>query len=286
MQFTQYKKLQKYYLGSPVIPAEYKKGDLIMTGDFDGLETCQSGSTPTPIEYWVYPKGEAVIYGSKDGFTFTLDHTDTNYYYYVISGSGTHISFEGVNVISGGLLKTNNVTNFMRMFKNCRRLTSLDVSSWNTQKVINMEEMFTNCISLTSLDLSSFNTYKVVDTFHMFDNCTSLETLDLTGWNFPNAHTMTGMFYNCSSLTSLDLSGWILGNEIRVSDMFYNCSSLTSLDLSNWDTSNAINMRSMFVGCTALRTIYMRGCNSTTISKIETQLNNAGIRDNLTIVTA
>ena len=67
-----------------------------------------------------------------------------------------------------------NVTKMKSMFGNCSKLTSLDVSNWNTSSVTNMNSMFYNCTSLTSLNLSSFNTSKVTDMYCMFHNCKSL----------------------------------------------------------------------------------------------------------------
>ena len=65
------------------------------------------------------------------------------------------------------------------MFYGCEKLTSLDLSSFNTSAVTNMYGMFMSCSSLTSLDLSSFNTSAVVSMGHMFNGCNALETLTL-----------------------------------------------------------------------------------------------------------
>lgn len=40
--FNRYQKLQKYYLGVPVDPPEYKQGDLIETGEWETLEQCEN----------------------------------------------------------------------------------------------------------------------------------------------------------------------------------------------------------------------------------------------------
>lgn len=282
--FEQYKKLQKYYLGSAVSPAEYKKGVLIMVGDFDSLGSCQSGSIP--IEYWVYPKGETKLYSIKSSnFTFTLDHSDADYDYYVISGSGGYLYFEQVNIISGAVLNTSNVTTMQNMFNNCSSLTSLDVSSWDTSKVTVMYGLFSRCTSLTSLDLSSFNTSSVTDMGNMFKGCSLLTSVNVSSFNTNNVTTMQTMFDGCSSITSLDLSNFDTGSVTSMYSMFNNCTSLETLDLSGWDMSAVTSMSSMFRNCDALRTIYMRGCSSDTIADIESVLTDAGIRNNVTIVT-
>ena len=260
--FAQYKKLQKYYLGSPVTPAEYKKGNINMIGDFDSLESCQSNVTPA---YWIYPKGESNLYEENNGFTFTLDHSDTNYDYYVISGEGTSLNFQYIDVIQGNVLDVTNITSMEFMFYKCENLTSLVASGWDTSKVRNLKYMFSECWSLTSVDLSGWDTSKVTN--------------------------MNSMFYDCRVLTSLDLSGLDISNVTDMYRLFGNCTSLETLYLDGWDinaeTTTPYPSLEVFGNCNALRTIYMRGCNSTTITKIEDALTDAGtsIRNNVTIVT-
>jgi surface protein len=66
------------------------------------------------------------------------------------------------------------------MFLNCTRLTSLNVSSFNTANVTKMNNMFNNCASLTELDISNFDMTNVTDMtnvhdiYGIFGNCTSL----------------------------------------------------------------------------------------------------------------
>ena len=61
------------------------------------------------------------------------------------------------------------------MFENCSALTTLDLSSFNTQNVINMDLMFKNCSALTTIYASE----KYVTTAcecgrYMFAGCTNL----------------------------------------------------------------------------------------------------------------
>ena len=84
------------------------------------------------------------------------------------------------------------------MFEGCSRLTSLDVSKFDTSNVTNMGSMFYNCSSLTNLDLRSFNTSKVTTIGHMF--------------------------YGCSKLTQITVSNkWVIGSSTDASTMFYYC---------------------------------------------------------------
>ena len=65
------------------------------------------------------------------------------------------------------------------MFYNCKHLTSLDLTHFNTSKVIYMFDMFYNCNELNSLDLSSFDISKVTDMRGMFKYCDNLKTLNI-----------------------------------------------------------------------------------------------------------
>lgn len=119
---------------------------------------------------------------------------------------------------------TSSVTNMAYMFSSCSKLTSLNVSGWDTSNVTNMSEMFYNCSGLTSLDLSNFDTSSLLSTFWTFGHCNSMTTLNLSGWNFSSLQENTNMFTFCSSLStvigpvtgiklSLDFSDCPLTNE-------------------------------------------------------------------------
>jgi surface protein len=102
--------------------------------------------------------------------------------------------------------------------------------------VTSMNEMFKNCHKLTSLDLSDWDTSKVTGMGHMFYECDSLTTLDLSGWGVSNVHTFFGIFYGCNSLRSLDLSGWDTSNVTGMSYMFDGCIKLSTITISQTGT--------------------------------------------------
>lgn len=164
---------------------------------------------------------------------------------------------------------TSKVTNMKFMFYYCSSLSSLDLSGFNTSNVIDMEYMFGDCFSLKSLDLSSFNTSSVIDMSQMFYDCNKLTALDVSHFNTSKVTHMSYMFYNCKSLTILDLSGWDVSNVTSMGDMFSYCGSLTSLDLSGWDTSKVSYINDMFNNCTSLQTIIMKDCSDATKNKIK-----------------
>jgi surface protein len=57
--------------------------------------------------------------------------------------------------------------------------------------------MFCNCRLLTELDLSKFNTSKVEDMSYMFWGCSDLNDLNITNFDINNVINTTGMFFQC-----------------------------------------------------------------------------------------
>ena len=159
--------------------------------------------------------------------------------------------------IEASSFDTSKVENMDAMFCSCTSLTNLDLSSFDTSKVENMDMMFCGCISLTNLDLSSFDTSHVTGMMGMFTNCRSLESIDLSSFDTGNVKNMLGMFFNCRSLKRLNLSSFEATNLRNMQSMFEKCHSLERLDLSNFDTSGAgiCYNGDMFNECNSLRDI-------------------------------
>ena len=140
------------------------------------------------------------------------------------------------------------------MFNRCSGLTSLDVSSFNTENVTNMTCIFLGCSGLTSLDVSHFNTKKVTDMSCMFYECGKLTSLDVSHFNTGNVTDMSFMFFNCSALTLLDLTNFNTAKVVDMGGMLIHCSALTTIYVSDkFVTTNVTERRSMFYGCTSLK---------------------------------
>ena len=120
------------------------------------------------------------------------------------------------------------------MFNNCRSLTSLDVSNWDTSNVTNMAAMFSNCESLTTLNLSKWDTSNVIYMSYMFRYCNALTTLDLSNWDTSNVTNMNRTFDSCKSLTTV--TGIIDMRSCNSSNcelMFNKCPNLTGIKIKN-----------------------------------------------------
>lgn len=172
-------------------------------------------------------------------------------------------------IINIKYLNTANVTNMSRMFRDCKKLISHDLSKFDTSNVKDMSYMFNNCQNLTSLDLSKFKTANVTNMSYMFSNCSGLKSLVLSkDFDTSNVTNMYQMFYNCSNLTSLDLPSFNTANVTTMEQMFYGCSSLTSLDLSNYDNSKVTTMSEMFSGCSGLTSLNLSNFKTANVTEM------------------
>ena len=146
-------------------------------------------------------------------------------------------------------LHTENVLTMSNMFSTSNKLTTFDVSGFDTHNVTDMSQMFAGC-PVSSLDLSNFNTENVTNMYHMFRYCAKITTVDLTNFNTANVENMSGMFGYCSSLTSLDLRNFDIKKVTNMSYMFSGCSNLVTIYCNdNWDTSTVTESGYMFGDC-------------------------------------
>ena len=180
--------------------------------------------------------------------------------------------FTGLSVldtIDFGNFQINGTTNdMMYMFSNCKSLTSLDVSNWNTSNVTNMEGVFDVCSSLRCLDVSRWDTSNVTTMRFMFWGCEALTSLDVSGWDLSNVTNLDSVFGCCFSLVKLDVSAWNTSNVVDMASVFYQCMSLEALDVSNWDTSKATNMGHLFTRCVALGSLDISGWDTSNVTNM------------------
>ncbi len=171
---------------------------------------------------------------------------------------------------------TSNVTDMFKMFRSCKALESIDLSSFNTSNVTDMRGMFSDDTSLKSLDLSSFDVSRVKYFGHtttawengMFYNCKALTSLNVKSFNTNNAISINCMFMNCSSLTTLDISNFDTSNIIYMANAFSGCSKLTELDLSNFNTSKVTIMSGVFGNCSSLTTLDLSNFDTSNVTSL------------------
>ena len=139
------------------------------------------------------------------------------------------------------------------MFYLCSKLSSIDLSGFDTGSVTTMNCMFYDCSSLGSLDLSSFDTSSVTDMSCMFSGCEVLTSIiGLSSFDTSSVTDM-GFMFASSGLTSLDLSSFDISSVNNIQYMFYQCNVLGTIYVSStFDTTNITSNAYMFYNCTAL----------------------------------
>lgn len=136
---------------------------------------------------------------------------------------------KSMTTLNGYQTWTFSTGNASNAFRGLTKVTSLDLTGWDTSNVTTMTSMFDTCSNLTEIKgINSLNTSKVI--------------------------LMNNIFYGCKSLTSLDLSNWDVHNVTNLQFAFYGCLSLTNNPIKNWELDNVVNLSSMFSNCKAMTT--------------------------------
>ena len=176
---------------------------------------------------------------------------------------------ENLTTITGWeYLHTDEVEVMAFMFKNCSKLTAVNLSHFNTSKVVYMIGMFVDCTSLQPLDVSSFNTSNVLSMNGMFSGCSSLTRLELGNFNTSNVTNMSYMFWGCTSLSILDVSSFDTQNVEFMQGMFAGC-DFSTIDLNNFDTRNVTDMTHMFNSCTNLTSLDVTGFDTRKVTSMQ-----------------
>ncbi|WP_294757360.1 BspA family leucine-rich repeat surface protein [uncultured Lactobacillus sp.] len=148
-------------------------------------------------------------------------------------------------------IDTSKVTNMRGMFY-ASKITSLDLSTWDTSSVTDMGYMFTDMFSdgndgLLNVGGKFAATSKnVKDMTYMFNGCADLSKIKgIENLNTSSVTSMENMFHGDYNLTELNLSHFNTENVINMQDMLSYLVSLDYLDLSSFDTTKTKNMTNM-----------------------------------------
>ena len=136
-----------------------------------------------------------------------------------------------------------------QLFQECKNITEIDFSKFDSSKIEGMALTFKDCISLVSINFKNFNSSKVNDMQNMFENCRNLRSIDLSGLDTSNVFNMNDMFNGCINLQSLNLSTFNTSKVVNMGMMFNECINLITLDLSNFNMYSVSNTYRMFFNC-------------------------------------
>ena len=183
------------------------------------------------------------------------------------------------------LINTSEATNFTSMFNDCRSLTNLDLSSWDSSNVRDMAYMFNDCRALQSVNVGSFNTNNLQRFEYMFSGCYVIQNIDLSNFNTTNVTHMYGAFYNCYQLRNLDISSFRTSNVVDMRGLFGNCNNLSSINVSHFDTRNVSDMSEMFFGCSSLTNLDLSNFNTSNVTNMVRMFKNCEHLTNLNIAS-
>ena len=199
---------------------------------------------------------------------------------------------------------TSKVTNISDMFNGCKKLTSLDLSGWDTSNITKMNNLFKNSgikiIDISNWDLSSLNVtgYQWTIGFKDVFKDSQCETIKLPNMNFgkdvkydfgelsylksfyapelvnTNITIVDDMFYNDKKLNYVDMHDWDFSNVTYMRQMFGNCIELTTIDTSTWDVSSVTNMYNMFGGCSSLTSLDLSNWDVSKVTSINYMFKN------------
>ena len=173
-------------------------------------------------------------------------------------------SNENITSIDLSMLDTSETSSMGETFDNNYNLQTISFGDkWDVSNVERFHYTFSNCRKLTSLDLSNWNTSKATYMDGMFNFCTGLETITFgKDFNTSNNESFYQMFYGCTNLKAIDVSGFDTSKAYDFGYMFADCANIKELDISNFDTSkvsaavsNSPGIQYMFDGMVRLERI-------------------------------
>lgn len=192
------------------------------------------------------------------------------------------------NVTFDETFKNARPTSCTSWFSGCVNLTDIyNISYLNTSSMAYATSMFRDCKKLYTLDLSTFDTSYVWDFDNMFSGCTSLNSINVSSFDTSRAKYLCGIFRDCSNLTSIDISNFVLGsNASNISYLFAGCTKLETIDISKFSLANIESIYSLFDGCSKLRTIKFCDFSSlTNVSSLSGMFNGCSSLTSLDLTT-
>ena len=151
---------------------------------------------------------------------------------------------------------TSKVTDISDMFNECKKLTSLDLSGWDTSNITKMNNLFKNSgikiIDISNWDLSKlYLNYGFKDVF-FGSQC---ETIKLPNMNKYGVDTTSYRFYDLNNLKSFYAPELVNIHITDISRIFKSDINLAILDTTDWDCTNVSNASLIFYKCESLTTL-------------------------------
>lgn len=129
-------------------------------------------------------------------------------------------------------------SSFDNMFKDCSSLTTLTLPTainFATAGTSGFSYYFGNCKKLTSLDLSSWTASLFTRTDNMFYGCSALTSVVFPQTvNFSKCDRISCMFQNCTNLTTITIPNFYADAMNNISNLFSGDTKITTLSGTNF----------------------------------------------------
>ena len=159
------------------------------------------------------------------------------------------IDYQFISTINGKLeIRINffiQLTSMLELFKDCRNLIEIDLSSFDGSKLENVNSVFENCDNLvfTNLNLKNGNMIQSMD--NCFSGCNNLKDVDLTDFKPQKNVSIQNMFKNCAKLNYVDLSNFQTNNYqgifMGAINLLLNINIDININSLIWNISDLIN---------------------------------------------
>ena len=117
------------------------------------------------------------------------------------------------------------VSEMYNMFKDCKSLTSINISNFNTENIYKFENMFNGCTSLISLDFQNFDLSSKSNISNMFSNCKNLEYVNIKNFKPKNNNTKYNFFEDCPINIAICMNDAALIDKIKSNECnIFDCS--------------------------------------------------------------
>jgi len=201
-----------------------------------------------PSKYKMYIASKNIIHFPKDSSKMFKDFTNlkiVNFNNDITTKNTENINqmfmndvvLERINGIE--TIDTNKLIAIHGLFENCRSITSLDLSAWNTANIADMDSAFREMVSLQTINLSGWNTEKVIAMYGMFLGDSSLKELDLSSFKTPLVNDFRFMFQHMTSLENLNASNMEISAAVEIDGMFQDIPNAKIINISSMDFPNA-----------------------------------------------
>lgn len=215
--------------------------------------------------------------------------------------NSTENMFANSNVqkINFSKMKFESCVSMRNFFLGCKKLSSIDISGFDTSKVkdfsgmfsgtgleeidlknvdtssaVTFAEMFSGNNKVKNIDISNFKWGGVESSEAMFQDCGVLEKIKFGRPETNNLKRISKMFYGCKSIQILNLFGFNTEQVTDFSFLFADCQSMTYVNISTIRTPKATNMQQMFDNCQNLRELNLTLFNTSLVENMERMFRN------------